>query len=317
MSLRVVFFGSGDIGVPTLEWLISWPGARVAAVVTQPDRPSGRGLRVASAPVKELALRAGIPVFQPARLRESVELEALAKLESDLHVVMAYGQILPVEVLQQPRIACLNLHASLLPRHRGASPIHAAILAGDSESGITLMHMAEGLDTGDMVLSRRVSIRRRETSGSLHDRLAALAPLALADAWNDIVSGSVPRIPQNDSMATYAPKLDRAAGRIDWSQPARCVERFIRAMNPWPGAHTFLPSVSNDPVLLKIHSAIAVMKISGPAGRILHADHRGLVIACGDGGLWLRQVQLAGKKSMDSTALLRGSPWIREGLLLK
>src|SRR5205807_2160425 len=224
--MRIVFIGTGEIGVPTLQALLRSEHEIVAAV-TQPDKPVGRAQLVEPSAIKK-ALTGGaaggrplsLPILQPARIKERQAIEEIRALKPDVIVVMAYGQILPRDVLEIPKVACLNLHASLLPRWRGAAPIQAAIAAGDSQTGITVMYMDEGLDTGDIMLARTIDIRRDESGGSLHDRLAQMAPDALLDSLGLLGSGSAPRIQQDNSLATYAPKLKREDGRIDWSEPA-------------------------------------------------------------------------------------------------
>ena len=238
--------GSGEIGLPTLRWLAHSSAANLVGVVTQPDKPAGRSQTLSPPAPKKLAATLGLPILQPAKLRRSEELDRIAELSPDLIVVMAYGQILPKRLLEMPTLACLNLHASILPRHRGAAPIQASILAGDRFTGLTVMYMAEGLDTGDILLTSPIAIRRRETGGSLHDRLAALGPEALASAFELILSHQAPRIPQDESKATYAAKLDRESGRIDWSQDCWQLDRLIRAMNPWPGAFTLVRTAENS-----------------------------------------------------------------------
>jgi len=219
---------------------------------------------------------------------------------------MAYGQILPKRLLDMPTLACLNLHASILPRHRGASPIQASILAGDRSTGLTVMYMAEGLDTGDILLTSPITIRRRETGGSLHDRLAALAPDALNSAFELIFSHQAPRIPQDESQATYAAKLGRESGRIDWSHDCWQLDRLIRAMNPWPGAFTLVRTVENSVNQLKVHRALPLHRVSGRPGIVQRLGNRGVLVACGQGALLLLEVQLEGKRRMDAVEFVRG-----------
>src|SRR3984957_11592158 len=220
--------GSGEIGLPTLRWLAHSSTATLVGIVTQPDKPAGRWQTLSPPPPKILAASLGLPILQPAKVRRVEELERIAALAPDLIVVMAYGQILPKGLLEMPTLACLNLHASILPRHRGAAPIQASILAGDRVTGLTVMYMDVGLDTGDILLTRSIAIRRRETGGSLHDRLATLGPEALASAFALILSQKAPKIPQDESKATYASKLDRESGRIDWSQDCWSADRLVR-----------------------------------------------------------------------------------------
>src|SRR5262249_37161443 len=247
--MRIVFIGTGEIGGPTLEAL---PNSEheVVGVVTQPDKPVGRGQRIEPAPIKKAAAKNTIPIFQPPRIKDQSSIAEIRALTPDVIVVMAYGQILPRNVLEIPRVACLNLHASLLPRWRGAAPIQAAIAAGDRETGITVMYMDEGLDTGEILLHRKIEIRADETGGSLHDRLAQIAPEALLESLRLLEAGNAPRVPQDNARATHAPKLKREHGQIDWSESAKAIERKIRAFNPWPGAFMKL-----DGQNLKIFSA--------------------------------------------------------------
>lgn len=302
---RIVFLGTGDIGLPTLHWLLAAPGISVPAVVTQPDKPAGRRMELHASAIKTLALEYALPFLQPRKIREPAALEEVRALQPDVIVVMAYGQILPRALLEMPKIACLNLHASLLPRHRGAAPIQAAIEAGDRESGVAVMYMAEGLDTGDVLLARSLPIRRRETGGSLHDRLGLLAPGALAEALRMLAKGKAPRTPQDESIATYAPKLTREHGAIAWAAGWLAAERKIRAMNPWPSAYTWLPGGAT-PRKLKVFSVIVHRRHAGPPGEVLRADRHGILVGTGDGALLLRDVQLEGKRRMSAREFLQG-----------
>jgi methionyl-tRNA formyltransferase len=296
--MRVVFIGTGEIGVPTLQTLLS-SKHEVVGVVTQPDKPVGRAQMVGPTPVKQAVTATNIAVLQPPRIKDLQAIEEIRALTSDVIVVMAYGQILPRDVLEIPKIACLNLHASLLPRWRGAAPIQAAIAAGDRETGITVMYMAEGLDTGDILLQRTTEVRQDDTGGSLHDRLAQIAPDALLESLRLLTAGTAPRIPQDSSLATYAPKLKREQGKIDWFEPAERIERKVRAFNPWPAAFTQIGGQN-----LKIFSA-TVVDLSGQPGEILRSQGQ-LVIAAGKGALSLGDVQLEGKRRMTAVEFLRG-----------
>ncbi len=305
--MRILFLGTGDVGLPALRWLLR--EHEVVAVVAQPDKPVGRKQELTPPPTKRLALEHGIPVLQPRRIREPDAVAELAALQPDVIVVMAYGQILPKSLLDLPRLACLNLHASLLPAHRGAAPIQASILAGDRESGIAVMWMDEGLDTGDILLLRPLRIRRRETGGTLHDRLAELAPEALAEAMGLLARGAAPRIPQDATRATYAAKLSRESGVIDWRAPARAIDRQVRAMNPWPASSTLLPDPAGAaPRKLKIFSVIPFRHATGEPGTVLRVDKRGLLVAAGEGAVLLRDVQLEGKRRMPIRDFLPGHP---------
>ena len=297
--------GSGEIGLPTLRWLANAPELFLVGIVTQPDKPVGRSQILSSPAPKRLAAALDLPILQPTKVRRAEELDRISELSPDLIVVMAYGQILPKILLEMPKLACLNLHASILPRHRGAAPIQASILAGDRITGLTVMYMAEGLDTGDILLTSQISIRRRETGGSLHDRLAELGPQALASAVELVISHRAPRIPQDESKATYAAKLDRESGRIDWSRDCWHLDRLIRAMNPWPGAFTFVPTAGMGKKL-KVHRALPVHRLSGQEGMVHHIGDRGIVVTCGRGALLLLEVQLEGKRRMSAVEFVRG-----------
>ena len=306
--MRIVFIGTGEIGVPTLRMLREWREHRLIGIVTQPDKPVGRDQKLAPPPVKAASQQlnvapptseSGLEVFQPTRIRAREAIDAIRIMNPDVIVVMAYGQILPREVLEIPKIACLNLHASILPRWRGAAPIQAAIAAGDRETGITVMYMDEGLDTGDILLERKIEIAPTETGGSLHDRLAEIAPESLREAILLLAKGDAPRTAQESQLATYAPKLEREHGRIDWTEPAAVIERKIRAFNPWPGAFMEL-----DKRKLKIFRATIVHR-SGKQGEILAAEKE-LIVAAGKDALSLDEVQLEGKRRMSAADFLRG-----------
>jgi methionyl-tRNA formyltransferase len=300
--MRLVFCGSGEIGLPVLRSLLDAPSHKVMAVVTQPDKPAGRELKSRASAIKTLALKRGVGVFQPDRIRTPEAVRVLRELSPDVVVVVAYGQILSREVLDIPRIGCLNLHASLLPRHRGASPIQAAMLAEEKETGITVMWMNEGLDTGDILLSETLEISQTETAGELHNRLAEIAVPALVKALAMIDQGNAPRIPQREDLSTHAPKMSKADGVLDWLQPAARLALRVRAMSPWPGAFTHLGGR-----VLKIHEAVAV-EGHGKPGTFLQADAEGFVVAAGVGALALKSVQLEGRKRMDAAGFLRGFP---------
>jgi methionyl-tRNA formyltransferase len=246
-----------------------------------------------------------VQILQPARIKDRQAIAEIRALQPDAIVVMAYGQILPPEVLEVPRVACLNLHASLLPRWRGAAPIQAAIAAGDPETGITVMYMAEGLDTGDILLRRSIDTLPTDTGGSLHDRLAQIAPETLLEALQMLAKGSAPRIPQDNACATYAPKLTRDNGKIDWSEPAEIIERKIRAFNPWPGAFAFVTDKSGRILKLKIFDA-EIVPGKGRPGEVLRADNSGLIVGTGQHSLSLGNVQLEGKWRMSAYDFVRG-----------
>jgi methionyl-tRNA formyltransferase len=302
--MRIVFLGTGEIGVPSLRALFL-SGHEVCAVFTQPDRPAGRDMKLRPSPIKVVAEELGLPVFQPEKIRAPDACEILAGFQADIAIVVAYGQILPKAVLETPRLGCLNIHASLLPLHRGASPIQAAILAGDSESGVTIMQMDVGLDTGDILVQEGFRLGRHETGGELHDRLAQQAPGLLARTLEIIESGQVqPRV-QDGDLATYAPKLSRDDARIDWTLPAVTIGRRIRAFNPWPCASTTFP-YQGQSVLLKVHQAAVNSRRHGEPGVVLRADARGILVGAGEGSVLLRQIQAAGGKRLAAKDFLRG-----------
>lgn len=298
--MRLVFCGTGEIGLPSLQALADSPLHEIVGVVTQPDRPAGREMRPRPSAIKIEAAARGIPVVQPERIRK--DFSALVDWAPDLMVVAAYGQILPKAVLDLPRLGCLNIHASLLPRHRGASPIQAAILAGDAESGVTIMWMDEGLDTGDILLARHTPIGHSESAGELHDRLAELAPGALLEALLLLQGGTAVRLPQDSPRATYAPKLGKQDGRLDWREPAARLALRVRAMAPWPGATARMGGA-----ILKIHTT-EISGTGGIPGTVLSAGAEGIVVAAGQGSLVLREVQLEGRKRLPAGDFLRGFP---------
>ena len=302
--MRIVFIGTGEIGVPTLRALQK-SEHELAGVVTQPDKPVGRAQKIAAPPVKKALL--GDPLkaspartLQPARIKDREAIDQIRALTPDLIVVIAYGQILPRAILEIPKIACLNLHASLLPRWRGAAPIQAAIAAGDHETGMTVIYMDEGLDTGDILLQRKIDISPSETGATLHDRLAEIAPEALLESLRLLAAGNAPRISQDQALATYAPKLNREAGRINWNESAEIIQRKIRAYDPWPGAFTDFNGRN-----LKIFSA-TIVDLRGKAGEILRKD-QDLVVATSDRALSMTEVQLEGKRRMSAAEFLRGA----------
>jgi methionyl-tRNA formyltransferase len=308
--MRIVFIGTGEIGVPTLRALQTSSEHELVGVVTQPDKPVGRDQKITAPPIKAALTGTKTPILQPKRIKDRPAIEEIRALQPDAIVVMAYGQILPSEVLQIPPIACLNLHASLLPRWRGAAPIQAAIAAGDRETGITVMYMDEGLDTGDILLQRKIDISPTDTGGSLHDRLGQIAPEAMLESLS-LFPGNAPRVRQDATHVTLAPKLDREDGRINWTEPAEAIERKIRAFNPWPGAFTHVwDEASNAQRTLKIFSAAIVPEIKREPGAIIYADDRGLVFAAGENALALEEVQLEGARRMSAGDLIRGHRWI-------
>lgn len=291
--LRILFAGTPEFSVPPLQALLE-AGHRVAAVYTQPDRPAGRGRKLTPSPVKRLALEHGLAVFQPKNFRAEADLAALEALQADLMVVVAYGLLLPPRVLVAPRLGCVNIHASLLPRWRGAAPIQRALLAGDSETGITIMQMDQGLDTGPMLHRLICPIGPEETGGGLHDRLSELGAQALMEALPGIAAGSLAPVQQDAAGACYARKLDKAEAAIDWVRPALEIERQVRAFNPWPVAQTgYFGKV------LRIWEARALPGSAGGApGQVLNSGRAGVEVATGDGRLLILRLQLPGRKAL-------------------
>ena len=290
--MRIVFAGTPEFAAQHLQALLD-AGRQIVAVYTQPDRPAGRGQKLMPSPVKQLALQHGIAVYQPQTLRDPVAQAELAALQPDLMVVVAYGLILPQVVLDTPRLGCINSHASLLPRWRGAAPIQRAVQAGDSSSGVTVMQMEAGLDTGPMLLKVSTTITADDTGGSLHDRLARLGSAAVVDAISKLAAGELRGEVQDDSQATYAHKLNKDEARIDWNRPADELERLIRAFNPWPICHSTL---RGEP--LKVLAA-SLGEGTGQPGEILTASRDGLTVACGVGALRLTRLQLPGGKPLN------------------
>jgi len=306
MSLRIVFAGTPEFAVPALR--AAAQRNEVVAAYTQPDRPAGRGRGLQPSPVKREATRRGIPVLQPETLRTQVSRDALRALAPDLMIVVAYGLILPQSILDIPRFGCWNVHASLLPRWRGAAPIQRAIEAGDAETGVCLMQMEKGLDTGPVLLSLRTPIGEGETGGQLHDRLAALGAQVLADGLGLLRIGMRPVAqPQPAAGVTYAHKLDKAEARLDWALPAATLARKVRAFNPWPMAEATLAGER-----VRIHGAIAVPAAQAAApGSVLAAGREGIDVACGEGALRIRVLQREGGKAITAADFLNARPQLR------
>ncbi len=297
--MKIIFAGTPEFAAVSLNALID-QNHEVCAVYTQPDRPAGRGRKLQPSPVKAVATEHDIPVFQPKNFKENGAIEQLKALEPDLMIVAAYGLLLPPDVLSTPKLGCINIHASLLPRWRGAAPIHRAILAGDKITGITIMQMDKGLDTGDMLHKLVINIEPDETSEQLHDRLSELGSQALLEALPSIENGSITATAQNSAEKTYAAKLEKKEAVIDWELPAIEIERKIRAFNSWPVAQTAL-----DGKQLRIWQAeIAQSNSDKPAGTIICADGKTLEVATGDGALSLLELQLPGKKRIPASALM-------------
>jgi methionyl-tRNA formyltransferase len=295
--MRIAFMGTAELAGPCLEAVARMPGHEVVVVITQPDRPKGRDLQPAPPPVKVVAQRLGLPVQQPLKIREPVAIEALRAAQPDLIAVVAYGQILPKSVLEIPRLGCINVHTSLLPRWRGAAPIQCAILNGDRETGVTTMYMDEHMDTGDIILQRVQLIHADDTGATLHDRLAKLGADLLVETIQLIPEEKAPRTKQDETKATYAKKITKEEGRIDWTKSAVEIERQIRAFNPWPSAYTHMGDL-----LLKIWKAEAVENVSGNPGEVL----TDFTVATGHSGLRILELQPANGKRMPVEAFLRG-----------
>ena len=302
--------GTPEFAVPGLQALIDQ--YTVVGVVTQPDRPAGRGQQLRPSPVKELAQKAGLPLYQPASLRRPETADPIREWQPDLIIVAAFGQILRPYLLDLPRLGCLNVHASLLPRWRGASPIQHAILAGDASTGISLMQMDEGLDTGPVYVKEAIAIQPDETAVTLHDRLAELGASMLTTHLDDIINGRLSPTPQDNTHSTYAPMITKEAGELDWQQPAPALDRRIRAMTPWPGAYTWWQGER-----LKIKTAVFIpanQLPSGQPGQVVQlTTSEGIqsetaVVLTSQGGLQLQTIQLAGKRTMTMQDFLRGRP---------
>jgi methionyl-tRNA formyltransferase len=306
--LRLVFAGTPEFAVPCLEACRA-SGAEVVAVYTQPDRPAGRGRKLAPSPVKQAALTAGITVEQPESLKSAAVQQALAAYRPDLLVVVAYGLILPRKVLAIPRLGCWNVHASLLPRWRGAAPIQRAILAGDTESGVDLMQMEAGLDTGPVMLQRHTPINRDDTGGSLHDRLSALGAEVLAEGLRRTLAGeTLVAAPQPEVGVSYAHKLDKAEAKLDFSRPATELERQVRAFDPWPVAEGV---IAGEPLRIWAAQAIA-LDHHGVPGSVLAAGRDGIDLACGDGALRVTALQRAGGRRIGAIDYLNARPELRQ-----
>ena len=298
-KLRLVFMGTPEFACPTLQRIIE-RGEDILAVVTQPDRPKGRGQQLAPPPVKVLAEQHGIPVMQPAKVRAPEFIEVMRELAPDLIVVIAFGQILPKALLEVPRHGCINVHASLLPRYRGAAPINWCIINGEAETGVTTMQMDVGLDTGDMLLKKSTPIDPEEDTSSLHDRLAAIGAEALAETLDLLLAGRLVPVKQDDALSCYAAMLKKEDGLIDWGKGAQEIKNLVRGMTPWPGAFSHL-----DGKTMKVYR-VGVANGSGAPGTVLRADRQGLEVACGSGSVMLEELQLEGRKRLAAAEFLAG-----------
>lgn len=311
-SLRIVFAGTPDFAARHLAALLS-SEHEVIAVYTQPDRPAGRGKKLTASPVKNIALENDIPVYQPENFKSDEAKQELADLNADIMVVVAYGLLLPQAVLDTPRLGCINVHGSILPRWRGAAPIQRSIWAGDAETGVTIMQMDIGLDTGDMLKIATLPIEATDTSASMYEKLAGLGPDALVDCLADIAAGTAVAEKQDDELANYAKKLSKEEARINWSDDAAHIERCVRAFNPWPMSH--FEAAENS---IKVwQSRVAEQTSDKPAGTILQADKTGIYVATGQGVLVLEQLQVPGKKAMPVQDILNSrASWFEVGTQL-
>jgi methionyl-tRNA formyltransferase len=301
--MRIIFMGTPEFAVPSLNALVE-AGFDIPLVVTRPDKPAGRGKHLQAPAVKQRATALGLPVFQPATLRKPELQEPLRAVGADTIAVVAFGAILPPEVLEMTRLGAVNVHASLLPKYRGSSPINWAIVNGEAESGVTTMYVAEGLDTGDILLQRAIPLDPRETAATLHDKLAALGGPLLVETLQRLEAGTLAAKPQDDSASSYIPKLTRDDGLLDWAQPAVVLDRRIRGFTPWPGAFTFW-----DARRLNVHAAHPVSTAaSREPGQVEAVSQDAVLVATGDGCLALTEVQLEGKRSLPIAAFLAGHP---------
>jgi methionyl-tRNA formyltransferase len=304
--LRTVFMGTPELAAESLRALLNAPDLQVVAVVTQPDQPKGRGLKLQPSPVKELAHQQQLPVLQPERARAGDFLTQLAAATPDLIAVAAYGQILPAAILNLPRFGCLNVHTSLLPKYRGAAPIQRAILEGETETGVTIMKMDVGLDTGDILTQESTPIIPADNSQTLHDRLARIGAQLLVRTIPDYTAGRITPRPQPTDGVTHAAKIRKQDGQIDWTQPAHTIWNRVRALMPWPGAFSHLAGTP-EPFLLKIWEA-EPLTATGEAGVVLEADKNGIVVGCGDGALRILTLQREGGRRLKASEFLSGCP---------
>lgn len=302
--MKILFMGTPDFAVPSLDALAA-AGHQLVGAFSQPDKPKNRGMKLQPTPVKVCAERLGVPVFQPTKLRDGTVLETIRQLDPDLIVVAAYGRILPQEILDYPRLGCINVHSSLLPKYRGAAPIHWAILNGEKETGVTIMHMALALDAGDIIRQRATPIDPDETVEDLHDRLAQLGAELLVETVAQLADGTATRTPQEESQVTLAPMLSRALSPMDWTRPARALHDQVRGLIPWPAAVTELGGVR-----CKILATTVLDETTGKApGSVVAADNTGLKLACGDGRvLRIDRLQADGGKRLAAADYLRGHP---------
>lgn len=316
INMKIVYMGTPDFSVGALEALIK-AGHEITAVVTQPDKAKGRSGQVQCSPVKECAVRYGIPVFQPVRIKVPEAVEELKKYEADVYVVAAFGQILSRQILEMPRLGCVNIHASLLPKYRGAAPINQCIIDGEKETGITIMQMDTGVDTGDILAQKKVIIEDKETAATLFDKLAQAGAKLIVETLPLIERGEVTPVRQDESLASHVKMMDKSMGKIDWMQDAVCIERLVRGLNPWPSAYTFCQNKN-----VKIWSSDALegdmVKNAGSdaqPGTIVSVAKDFFDVACGKGILRIYELQLEGKKRMDTKSFLLGNQW-KAGMIL-
>lgn len=298
-GLRIIFMGTPDFACPTLTRLIE-RGEDVIAVVTQPDRPKGRGQKLVPPPVKVIAEKHGIPVLQPLKVRAPEVIAQIRELNPDLIIVVAFGQILPQSLLDIPRHGCINIHASLLPRYRGAAPLNWCLINGEAETGITTMQMDAGLDTGDMLVKRAIPIGPDEDAQSLHDRLSLLGADTIDETLDRLLAGTLIREQQNDSLTCYAPMLKKEDGLIDWSREPQQIGNLVRGLTPWPGAYTSLEGKT-----LKLYK-VSVADGNGKPGEVIAAGKDGIIVACGSGSLRIEELQLEGRKRLSAPEFLAG-----------
>lgn len=298
-GLRIIFMGTPDFACPTLTKLIE-RGEDVIAVVTQPDRPKGRGQKLVPPPVKVIAEEHGIPVLQPLKVRAPEVIDGIRELNPDLIVVVAFGQILPQSLLDIPKHGCINIHASLLPRYRGAAPLNWCLINGETETGITTMQMDAGLDTGDMLVKRAIPIGPDEDAQSLHDRLSLLGAETINETLDRLLAGTLTREKQDDSLTCYAPMLKKEDGLIDWNREPQQIKNLVRGFTPWPGAYTSL-----DGKTLKLYK-VSVTEGNGKPGEVITAGKDGIIVACGSGSLRIEELQLEGRKRLSASEFLAG-----------
>lgn len=304
--MRIVFAGTGEFGIPCLEALVASDDHFVLSVITQPDRPAGRAQKLLASPIKECALRHQLTVFQPADVNSATSLSQIRYQKPDLMVVVAYGQILKKPILELPELGCWNVHGSLLPKYRGASPIAAAVRDLQKRTGVTIMQMNEGLDTGDILGKVATRIRPGETTGLLHDRLAKKAGPLLLYLLERAKKGKLKSVRQNSQEASVAPRMKKEDGKIDWAKNPEEIDAHIRAMQPWPGAYAWVPD-GTDQKMLKIFSVILSKRAKGKPGEIVEINSHGILVAAKKGGVLLREVQLEGRKRMTAVEYSRGA----------